>query len=151
MFLNSRRDVMQVSHRPCAQFSADRFLLPIQGLLPVLYTFLRSLRQPPSPQIQDDHPAPKLQPLAGWRCTLLWLPALCDLTGTTVCSLPASPIGPPLFPPPVDEHRTSVYTSLNLSDDPRLSRPIRRRSQRLVPPPPSLVISVPSLLTQLNP
>ena len=62
--------------------------------MPVLYTFFRSLRHPPSLQAEDDHPVPKLQPLAGWRCTLLWLPALCDLTGTTVRPNLAPLIGP---------------------------------------------------------
>ena len=41
-------------------------------------------------QIQDDHSVHKLQPLVGWRCALLWFPALCDLTGTTVRPILAS-------------------------------------------------------------
>ena len=141
---SSRRNVMQVSSRPHAYFSAD-FIFSIQGFLPVLYTFLRSLSHSPSPQSQDDHPTPKLQPLAGWRCTFLWFPALCDLAGTTVRSKSCLPHWSQLTPSSVNEHRSSLHASLNLSDDPRISRPIRRRSQRLIPSPPSLAISVLSL------
>jgi drug/metabolite transporter (DMT)-like permease len=96
---NSRRNAMQVSPRPRAQFSADLFIFSIQGLLPIFYNFLRSFQKPPSPESQDDHPAQKLEPLVGWRCALLWLPALCDLTGTTVRSFLAFPIGPLSLPP----------------------------------------------------
>lgn len=90
---------MQVSPRPRARFSADSFIFSIQGLLPVLYTFLRSLPKSPSPLSQDALPGRKLQPLAGWRCILLWLPALCDLTGTTVRSNITFPPAPRLLSP----------------------------------------------------
>ncbi|KAF9792291.1 hypothetical protein BJ322DRAFT_32996 [Thelephora terrestris] len=56
-------------------------------LLPIFYNFFRSFPKSPSPESQDDHSTHKLEPLVGWRCTLLWLPALCDLTGTTLMNI----------------------------------------------------------------
>lgn len=75
----------------------------------MLYTFLatqyraRAARHTPPvhlPADADDEPAPltaasddterapkdalAAQPMHGWRYLLLWLPAACDLTGTTV-------------------------------------------------------------------
>lgn len=52
---------------------------------------------------------------------------------------------PSLTSSSVDEYRSSLHTRLNLSDDSWISRPIRRRSQRLIPSPPSLAIPVLSL------
>jgi hypothetical protein len=56
--------------------------------------------------------------------------------------VPHSSVAPSLIPLPADEHRPPIHTSLNLSDDPRLSCSIRWHSQRSFPPSPSLVISV---------
>ena len=44
--------------------------------------------QLPSEAPEDEHaPGSKLQKLRGWGYLLLWAPAICDLTGTTVCYL----------------------------------------------------------------
>jgi len=67
------------------------FSLP--GFLPIIYTWLQSKRKssPAAVQLQPDadhdpDPLDKLKPLAleGWKVLLLWIPAACDLTGTTV-------------------------------------------------------------------
>ena len=61
--------------------------------LPVLYTWLRSrqssIKLAPSPASEDEDLSGlpnKMLPLTGRRMFLMWLPALCDLTGTTVRS-----------------------------------------------------------------
>lgn len=64
--------------------------------LPVWFSWIRSKVAKPSPSIQLDATAdeeqeaitpsklaPAPQPLTGWKILLLWIPALCDLTGTT--------------------------------------------------------------------
>ncbi|KAG5634880.1 hypothetical protein H0H81_000425 [Sphagnurus paluster] len=64
--------------------------------LPVLYTWLNSRRQSPSVHLppdseHDPHVAIKLnassQHLTGWSVLLLWIPAICDLTGTTLMNV----------------------------------------------------------------
>lgn len=59
-----------------------------QGFLPVLYAWFKA-RQSAAIQLttisEDDIAKPQLQELRGWKMLLLWLPAACDLTGTTVC------------------------------------------------------------------
>ncbi|KJA20221.1 hypothetical protein HYPSUDRAFT_88831 [Hypholoma sublateritium FD-334 SS-4] len=53
--------------------------------LPVVYTWLRSSRQ--SVALQDDPPKGALLPLHGRHILLLWIPAACDLTGTTLMNV----------------------------------------------------------------
>lgn len=71
------------------RFSPTSFAFII-GFLPVLYTWLNTRRNPapvflPSEPDQDEaKPAPPSQELRGWKLLLLWFPAACDLTGTTV-------------------------------------------------------------------
>lgn len=74
------------------RFSLVRFAF-ILGFLPVLYTWLSTRRNPapvflPSEPDQDEQLQAKLAPpsqeLRGWKLLLLWFPAACDLTGTTV-------------------------------------------------------------------
>lgn len=77
-------------------------MLPSQGFLPVIYTWLRARRPSASVQLPTDDPdteeLPQIQnklapqQLTGWKVLLLWIPAACDLTGTTVSSRP-----PPLM------------------------------------------------------
>ncbi|KAJ7905319.1 hypothetical protein B0H14DRAFT_2659827 [Mycena olivaceomarginata] len=62
--------------------------------LPVIYTWLQSRRQSPVqlPSEDDDSLVPnKLDPepeqLSGWKILLLWIPAACDLTGTTLMNV----------------------------------------------------------------
>ncbi|KAF8968359.1 hypothetical protein BDZ97DRAFT_1800148 [Flammula alnicola] len=60
--------------------------------LPIIYTWLRTRRQSPSVQLQadsDEVTPNKLapQPLEGWHILLLWIPAACDLTGTTLMNV----------------------------------------------------------------
>ncbi|KAJ6630671.1 hypothetical protein B0H10DRAFT_1982304 [Mycena sp. CBHHK59/15] len=69
------------------------FLGEMLCFLPVLYTWLRSRRQS-SVQLpaEDDSLVPnKLGPepqqLSGWKILLLWIPAACDLTGTTLMNV----------------------------------------------------------------
>lgn len=69
------------------------------GFLPILYTTLLARWRASSIQLPQDSPddtleelseSQKLPPqrLTGRLILLFWLPALCDLTGTTVRSLP---------------------------------------------------------------
>ncbi|KAJ7738503.1 hypothetical protein DFH07DRAFT_870506 [Mycena maculata] len=58
--------------------------------LPVIYSWIRSRRQS-SVQLPSDDDAlvpnklvPEPEQLSGWKILLLWIPAACDLTGTTV-------------------------------------------------------------------
>ncbi|KAF8844914.1 hypothetical protein BDN67DRAFT_1065705 [Paxillus ammoniavirescens] len=88
------------------------FLGEMLCFLPVLYTWLRTRSQAtpvflPEDCDEDEHlqikPATASQELRGWKLLLLWFPAACDLTGTTVrCFLFHS------FP---SFHRPSVSTS----------------------------------------
>ena len=135
----------------------------ITGFLPVLYSLLQAHFTPPVqlPPDSVDHPAnaqstgPKLksQPLRGYKVLLLWLPAACDLTGTTVrhlhlhfqsslCCLPTiyADVSPTVYP--VDDCRASLYARVHISDDSRRTRSFRRSSQRnfLAPPPLDLPV-----------
>jgi hypothetical protein len=69
------------------------------GLIPVLYNYFQDRRRPPAVQLPSDHTTDSeddsplegkpFEPIEmkGWSVFLLWLPAFCDLTGTTVrCS-----------------------------------------------------------------
>ncbi|KAF8162918.1 hypothetical protein B0H34DRAFT_693440 [Crassisporium funariophilum] len=74
------------------------FLGEMLCFLPVIYTWLRTRRQSSSVQLPEhdsdsdsaSSPSPnKLapQPLHGWNVFLLWIPAACDLTGTTLMNV----------------------------------------------------------------
>jgi len=67
------------------------FLGEMLCFLPVLYTWLRSRSQNsvqlPSEEEVASAPGKKLQPLHGWKYLLLWAPAICDLTGTTLMNI----------------------------------------------------------------
>ncbi|KAG6844730.1 hypothetical protein H0H87_004350 [Tephrocybe sp. NHM501043] len=84
------------------------FLGEMLCFLPVLYTWLATRHQSsvhlPSDSEHDPHVDIKLgtssQSLSGWKVLLLWVPAVCDLTGTTLmnvgllytpCHIPPSP------------------------------------------------------------
>ncbi|KAL4067675.1 hypothetical protein V8B97DRAFT_1941309 [Scleroderma yunnanense] len=64
--------------------------------LPILYTWLRAKYQSapvflPSDPGEDDTPSSKpvasAEDLTGWKVLLLWFPAACDLTGTTLMNV----------------------------------------------------------------
>ena len=61
------------------------------GFLPVIYTWLKSRRHSvhnqtdSEPDLHNKFDSPR--PLQGWKILLLWIPAACDLTGTTVSLL----------------------------------------------------------------
>ena len=68
----------------------------LKGFLPVIYTWLRTKTKRPSSPVQLAEDDPDLEPLntpledkpeqlEGKKVFLLWIPAACDLTGTTVC------------------------------------------------------------------
>ncbi|KAL0947099.1 hypothetical protein HGRIS_013237 [Hohenbuehelia grisea] len=72
------------------------FLGEMLCFLPVIYTWLRTRRQEPpvhlpSDSEQDPHTINKAQgssqSLTGWKVLLLWIPAACDLTGTTMMNI----------------------------------------------------------------
>jgi len=58
----------------------------ILGFLPVLYAWVRL--GPQSVQLQEEEPLVAKPAggttLKGWKVLLLWIPATCDLTATTV-------------------------------------------------------------------
>ncbi|KAJ7109202.1 hypothetical protein C8R44DRAFT_801891 [Mycena epipterygia] len=68
------------------------FLGEMLCFLPVIYTWFRSRRQSSVQLPEDDSLVPnKLVPepqqLSGWKILLLWIPAACDLTGTTLMNI----------------------------------------------------------------
>ncbi|OCH95605.1 hypothetical protein OBBRIDRAFT_788152 [Obba rivulosa] len=73
------------------------FLGEMLCFLPVVYTWLRSKRASPALQLpaeSEEEPAGGLKAqlfepehLHGWRVLLLWFPAACDLTGTTLMNV----------------------------------------------------------------
>lgn len=129
----------------------------ILGFLPVIFSWLRARRQSQPlrlPSDSEEEPAAGAKaevPLArlhGWKVFLLWFPAVCDLTATTVrpplvldrflllmtptCIMHLSRLS--RFPLPsqcgytVDERRPALHPGLDLSDDPRRARPLCRCS-----------------------
>jgi hypothetical protein len=116
----------------------------LPGFLPVIYKWFKS--RPHSVNNQTDS-GPDLHkfdsPLQGWKILLLWIPAACDLTGTTV-RLP-NLLGPPiksnLFHL-VDECRPPLYTRFNFPNDTWRSGLVRRHFQCHIPPSPPLALSV---------
>ncbi|KAJ3914442.1 hypothetical protein F5877DRAFT_50481 [Lentinula edodes] len=72
------------------------FLGEMLCFLPVIYTWVRSKRLQPV-QLQDSESSeaslsniklvPASRPLSGWSVLLLWIPAACDLTGTTLMNV----------------------------------------------------------------
>ncbi|KAJ7172654.1 hypothetical protein C8R46DRAFT_1162035 [Mycena filopes] len=87
------------SNRICNDCNSDHpvlyeqpFIHSKRGFLPVLYTWLQSRRQSPVQLPADESLLPsKLVPepeqLTGWKVLLLWIPAACDLTGTTLMNI----------------------------------------------------------------
>ncbi|KAF9050643.1 hypothetical protein BDZ89DRAFT_1154143 [Hymenopellis radicata] len=58
--------------------------------LPVLYTWLSARRSPPVHLAEDSQtvdPKDLTQSLSGFKIMLLWIPAACDLTGTTMMNI----------------------------------------------------------------
>lgn len=118
---------------------------PPKGFLPVAFAWIRERRQTPPVHLPEEEGVPRKHPvqrLTGWKILLLWLPAACDLTGTTV--------RPPIFcrsrlspsPLTVDEYRTFIHSRLDLSNDERCSRPFCRYSQCRILETPAVVLPV---------
>ena len=119
--------------------------------------FRRSAVELPSESESDDLAAqpgskvlPKSQPLRGLNVLLLWLPAACDLVGTTVRLISSPSLSISMnsfaffsyFRHTVDERRPSLLARLHLSNDARRRCSLRRRAQRPLPSTPSLVLPV---------
>lgn len=86
----SRRNALSVYNQSIHLFISHH-LHP--GFLPVIYTWLQARQRTapvflPSDLEEDVHEPGKIEDnceeLRGWKILLLWLPAACDLTGTTV-------------------------------------------------------------------
>jgi hypothetical protein len=138
----SRRNALLVTP-PVFSFTSHHVLSP--GFLPVIYTWLRSRSQ--SLQLQpdaDDVVPNKLAPqsLSGWKPLLLWVPAACDLTGTTVRSQTYSVFQIRANPLLANECWPSLYACFHISNDTRRPRLVRRRIQRHISPTSSLALSV---------
>ena len=119
--------------------------------------FRRPAVELPSESESDDHAtqpgskiAPKSQPLRGLNVLLLWLPAACDLIGTTVRRISSLPLSISVnsfaffsyFRHTVDECRPSLLARLHLSNDARRRCSLRWRAQRALPSTPSMVLPV---------
>ena len=120
------------------------------GFLPVLYALILTYRRsrvllPSTDEVYDPHDDPKQHDLRGWRILLLWIPAACDLTGTTVCCF-IVPQSRTLTTHTAHERRLAVYTCEYLPNDPRCTRPLCRHALCHVPPSPSLALSVCSFI-----
>jgi hypothetical protein len=69
------------------------FLGEMLCFLPVIYTWLQSRRQSPVQLPSEDESLvpnkgePEPEQLSGWKILLLWIPAACDLTGTTLMNI----------------------------------------------------------------
>nr|GAT43965.1 predicted protein [Mycena chlorophos] len=61
------------------------FLGEMLCFIPVFYMWIKSKRQPI--QLPVDEPVKDAETLHGWRVFLLAIPALCDLTGTTLMNI----------------------------------------------------------------
>jgi hypothetical protein len=85
--------------------------------------------------------------LTGWRILLLWLPALCDLTGTTVRTFFAT-IGEVLIyaylrpGSTAHEYWLVVYPCVNLSDDAWCTSAFRWDTFCVVPAPQAVSLPV---------
>ena len=78
---------MYVSHPPLTPWPYSS----VTGFIPVLFAYWRNRRQT-APMLADDEQEDEpgkihRKPLDGWKPFLFWLPAACDLTGTTVSAL----------------------------------------------------------------
>ena len=144
----SRRNALY-GHISLFKYCLKTYPMRSPGFLPVIYTWLKSRRHPVPNQSDsgpDSHNKFDLpQPLQGWKILLLWIPAACDLTGTTV-SLPnifacSTPSNLTLFHL-VDECWPPLYTRLNFSNDTWRSGLVRRHFQCCIPPSPPLALSV---------
>lgn len=67
------------------------------GFIPVVYSAIYAKYHQKSVQLpeEEEETAPftvdgkvtqRPKPMAGWSILLMWIPAVCDLTGTTVCN-----------------------------------------------------------------
>ncbi len=114
-----------------------------QGFLPVLYTWISARRSSPVYLAEDSQLlAHKDLTLSGFKVMLLWIPAACDLTGTTVRRVqPTDGLISPTRSSD-DEYWTLVYPSLDLPNDPWCSCSFCRLPQCRLPSSPPLVISV---------
>lgn len=83
---------MSVEWDLCGMGATDPYSLNASidlGFIPVLYTYLRN-RNAPAPLISSDEVddlAPKGTSLKGKKMFLFFLPAACDVAGTTVSSI----------------------------------------------------------------
>lgn len=166
-------------------FRPSLFSLPLPGFLPVIVTWLQSKRsssvvqlpeddvqseddQDPSSAAAKDFPDAGPIPLHGWNYFLFWLPAACDLTGTTVRTLlphlpsfidtnkPQTQSSTRFVPlgffsltsfantcsNSAHECRTLVYSRINLPNDSWRPRSLRRRLQRPLPSPSLMALPV---------
>lgn len=128
------------------------------GFLPVIFSWVRAKQQTQPlrlPSDSEEEPAAGAKAevsqtrLHGWKLLLLWFPAACDLTGTTVrLSLDYNRLLLLMITLwsqcgyTVDECRFAVYPGLDLSDDPWCSRALCRRPLRHLPPQTSLALPV---------
>jgi hypothetical protein len=98
IFISSVKQSAKCYVRICLHVPHSSVLLnesPRLGFLPVIYAAVRARSNPPiqlatdgSDATDDANPKQKQQELSGYKILLLWFPAACDLTGTTVRLIP---------------------------------------------------------------
>lgn len=156
----SRRDALSVL---TIKITLARFRIRLTcfwlGFLPVLYTWLRAKYQTapvflPSDPDEDESPSSKLdassEDLTGWKVLLLWLPAACDLAGTTVrlflefvfFSHQAHSLRGANTASTAHERWSSIYACFHLPDVTWRARPICGHSQRDFFASPSMAVPV---------
>lgn len=111
----------------------------------MLYNWLRTRRQTAPIQLPAE-PSGKQEsealPLTGWKVLLLWIPAACDLTGTTVRILFTICCILSYKGAIVDERWIALHSRINLPNDSRCSRFVRGYIQCPFLAPQTLALSV---------
>lgn len=103
----------------CFVFELALTQIGFSGFVPVLFAALRRQQRQPNDTSKQER-----IPLRGWKVLLFWLPALCDLTATTVrFALFRSWMR--LTPFLAYEYRPSLHTGFYLSNDKRRSSVVR--------------------------
>jgi hypothetical protein len=91
--------------------------------------------------LSESHKFPP-ERLTGWRILLLWLPALCDLTGTTVRTFFATTGEVLTYGSTAHEYWLVVYPCVNLSNDAWCTSAFRWDTFCVVPAPQAVSLPV---------
>ena len=128
------------------------------GLFPVLFNYFQDRHRPPAVQLPVDHttdsgddsslegkPFERIE-MRGWSVFLLWLPAICDLTGTTVCYSREETHLNLTNVRIAHERWTFIHSGLHIPNDPRSTGTLGRSIFRHVLTSETLAIPVRCML-----